>query len=84
MLAAPKEMRGHQYVPSMAVGVLLVSPAVAALLTCVPRHTFHFKQARLSCGVLAGCHQHLCRGSATAVGQCRLGHCAWHSLLLAT
>lgn len=47
MLAAPKEVRGHQFLPSMALGVLVVSPALTALLTCVPRHTFRFSQASM-------------------------------------
>jgi glucose uptake protein GlcU len=44
VLAAPKEVQGYQFLPSMALGVLIVSPALTSLLTCVPRHTFKFSQ----------------------------------------
>lgn len=50
MLAAPKEARGYQFVPSMALGVLILSPTVAALLTCAPRRAFSFSQACLARG----------------------------------
>ena len=48
MLAAPKDVRGPQFVPSMALGVLVVSPALTALLTCAPRHAFSFSQASVA------------------------------------
>ena len=37
MLAAPKEARGLQFVPSMAVGAMVLAPALIACLTCLAR-----------------------------------------------
>lgn len=45
MLAAPEHVRGLQFVPSMALGALVLAPTITAALTCLPGSSIGFVQA---------------------------------------
>ncbi|KAL4458531.1 hypothetical protein ABPG75_013396 [Micractinium tetrahymenae] len=65
MLAAPKEARGVQFVPSMAAGALLVAPLVTAVLTRAGS-SISFTQATSSRAAAPG----MAAGATWNVGNC--------------